>query len=279
VKRFVIALALLALPAQAQEVPFQAVSGQARLLLADSAEALLYGLDPASRAVMQEALAGPDGQPASSLWARIMAGALQVRREGKEGAETLWFNPLLDAGLLVRWARSGAGWQIVRAVPLTGETLRGGPKGDGLGWIRDDSRLASGLKRSGLGTFGTISSTDWTGFYTANERDAVLRRAARAEVSVEAMQQTPGYETALPLLAELMVAGNPKLPAAMIESLKEMGERARIQLGAASAFRLDDGWVLALQSASAPGVTWLVTFADGAPALPVAFTAVGMEGQ
>jgi hypothetical protein len=81
----------------------------------------------------------------------------------------------------------------------------------------------------------------------------VLRRAARAEVSVEAMQQTPGYETAPPLLSELMVTGHPKLPAAMIESLNEMDERARIQRGAASAFRLDDGWTLALQSASAPG--------------------------
>jgi hypothetical protein len=280
-RTWLVALTLLAAPAGAQELPFQAVAGQARMLLATSGP-LADALDPASRAVLGKALVGPEGLNTDPLWERLMAGALQLRREQGMSAQTLWFNPLLDAGLLLRWTKDGSGWQIVQAAAVTGEALRGAPAGDGLGWTQQEARLSTALRRHGLASFRAAEAADWTPLFARAQRAEVLRRAARAEVSVEALQATPGYEMVRPLLAELLVTGNPaglKLPAAMVESLNEMGERARLQLGTASAFRLEDGWTLALQSASAPGVTWLVTFADGSPALPVAFTAIGMEDK
>ena len=283
-KKIALALLLLlpALPTSAQEVPFQAVAGQARLLLATSGDALFEGLDSRSRTVMANALAGPDGRVADGLWGRVMAGALQVRRENGRRAETVWFNPLLEAGLVLRWAHDGIGWQIVEAAAVTGEALRGEPVGDGLEWARGDERLVTGLREAGLASFRAAEASDWGQLFRVDQRAAVLRRAARAEVSVQALQEAPGYADSLPLLSELLVTGDPvrlKLPAGVVQSLNEMGERARIQLGAASAFRLEDGWTLALQSASAPGITWLVSFADGDPALPVAFSAVGMEAE
>lgn len=271
--------------AQTQDVPLAAVAGTARYSLAASADIMLNSLDPESRRVMAQTLAGEVDFIPGHLWSRVMAGAMQVRREATDSADTLWFNPVLDSGLVVRWVPDGNAWRVLAAAPVTGENLRDEPSVYPIAWPMAGGSLQASLRASAITSFAAADAGSWDRLFEAapQAQNVVMRRAYVAGNALDELTATPGYGDSLSLLYRLLGTDDPKaskLPPALVRSLAEMGDAARLSLRPITAFRLTDGWSVALQSPDAPGVVWLVSFADpvaGEPALPVSFSAVGMD--
>lgn len=273
--------------AQPREIPLAAIAGTARYALAASPDIVLRGLDPASQAALSYGLRmGLDTIP-DAVWSRVMAGALQVRREFATSADTLWFNPLLDAGLVVRWVREGAGWRVLAAAPVTGETIRGQAPTEAIAWPQAGGALATALVNSADKSFATAEAQSWNRLFeeAPDAEDVVFLRAELAARSLLEMLGSPGYQDSLAFLRELLVTDDPrtsKLPVALRQSLTEMGDTARLSLRPITAFRLNDGWSVALQSPDAPSIVWFAHFADpkpGEPALPIAFNAAGINNK
>jgi hypothetical protein len=245
--------------------PLVADAGLARYALAADQGTFLDWLDPASRAVFAAAMGGDHGG-LGAYWSLLMVGAVQMRREGADSAETLWFNPLFDAGLAARWRRSGDDWVAIAASPVTGELLRGELRSAGpLVW-----RAGGGIKAQAEAR----ARRSWQGARAAGwlDRDltdagtAALRRAAQARGGLDAMRIAPGYDDAGIMARAALVTGDEAaLPADVRRGLAVTGERARLSLRPVAGFRRSDGWTMALQSPDAPMLAWLVHFADPAP--------------
>lgn len=271
--------------AQTSAVPLTVLAGTARYSLAASSDIMLRGLDPASQAVLGDALRMGRVSIPDAVWSRVMAGALQVRREADQSADTLWFNPLLDAGLVVRWVRAEQGWRILAAAPVTGEIMRGEAPAEMLGWADTAEPLAIALKRSAALSFESVDGQSWNNLFvqTPDAQAPLLRRAVRADLALQEFTSTPGYNDALAFTRELLVADDPrtsKLPRALLQTLTEMGDDARLSLRPITAFRLDDGWSVAWQSPDAPGLALFAHFTDpptGQPAVPAGFNLVGID--
>jgi hypothetical protein len=272
--------------AQAQPAaapPLAAISGAARYRLSASPAMLIEGLDARSQAVFAEALGLAD-PGIGALWSQVMTGALQVRREAADSADTLWFNPVLDTGLVVRWVREGEGWTAIAAAPVLGETLRGeaGFAAGAPGWATGAGNLGQALKAHSARSFAAADAGSWNRLFEAAPASpvAAVVRPALASRALDRMTGTDGYEGSLRLLHRLLVTDDPaarRLPAALAASLAEFGEAARLTLRPVTALRRADGWTVVLQSPDAPAVAWLAHFTDpatGEPALPAAFSSV-----
>jgi len=280
----VAAMLMQAQPGAAAQPPVAAVAGAARYRLSASSALLLAELDPRSRAVFVAAL-GLDRDPAMGpIWSRVMAGALQVRREAQNSADTLWFNPVIDVGLVVRWARDGEGWVAIAAAPVLGETLRGDAGAVALTphWAGAGGNLADALAQSAARSFASADRESWNRLFEAAPADApaIPVRPALAGRALARMAATPGYAGSARLLHRLLVSEDPaerRLPLALQESLSNFGEAARLTLRPVTALRRPDGWTMVLQSPDAPAIAWLAHFTDpaaGEPALPAAFATV-----
>ena len=270
---------------QAREIPLAAVAGSARYSLAASPAIMLRGLDAASQTVLRDALSLGREVILDSVWSRVMAGALQVRREADLSADTLWFNPLLDSGLVVRWVREGQGWRVLAAAPVTGETIRGETPTDTLGWATTGEPLSVALRRSAALSFQTADGQSWNNLFALAPRaeKPLLHRAVLADLALQEFAASPGYGDSLAFVRELLVTDDlrtSKLPRALRQTLTEMGDNTRLSLRPITAFRLHDGWSVALQSPDAPGLVLFAHFADppiGQPAIPTGFNLVGMD--
>jgi hypothetical protein len=85
------------------------------LLPADAADALRKGLDYR-------------GDAADRYWSSLLRSAVQYQKVDGTVAETLWWSPVVDAGIAISWNEVGSDWRIVAAAPVLGETLRGEAK-------------------------------------------------------------------------------------------------------------------------------------------------------
>lgn len=253
----VLALAVLSLcsvPAQAEELVAHA--GLARYALAADQGAFLDWLDPQSRAVFAAAMGGDHGA-LGLWWSQAMAGAVQMRREDGDLAETLWFNPLFDAGLAARWQRQGDRWVAQAAVPITGATLRGDR-------ATAETDMA-GLPALAARTWAAAADDDWLGHDATNSGTAVLTRIGTLRTALDLLRAAPGYEDAGVMARTALVTGSDAgLPADIRTALARVGTNARLSLRPVAGFRRADGWTMALQSPDAPMLTWLVDFADAA---------------
>lgn len=280
-----LALALLAAPAaQAAVTPGDLIvtAGAARYSLSSGASKLAM-LDDSSRAVFTQALA-LDNPDCAALWGRLLTGAVQIRRENGDQADTLWFNPLFDGGIVAHWTRAGGQWRAVTVTPVNGTTLRGETPVDlrHPAWLRQGGDMGRSLGDAAGASFADADRLDWARLYAApGTVNAVLSSPYEGNRGLYRMMATPGYEHALDLIDRLMVTGDPaalKLPASMRRGLASYGDDARRTLSPVAAYRRSDGWTLAMQSPEAPQIVWLIHFVDpkgSDPALPRGFVAVG----
>ncbi len=267
--------------------PLVAVAGAARYRLSSSSDLLLEYLDEESRAVFAQGLRVDQERPLGLLWSQLMAGAVQVRRETGDSAETLWFNPALDVGILARWARGPDGWRATAVAPVLGERLRGEPIADVVtpGWAKREGDLAAALEAAGEATFAAAGRAPWTALFAPDENEvgAAVGRLMAARGAVRTMEDAPGYGVSLALFRRVLTGADDSaaLPAPVAASLTNFGATARRTLRPVSALRYGEGWILVLQSPDAPAVSWLVHFTDPAPgaaAQPQAF-GVAMLGR
>jgi len=283
---FAMLAAALLVQSEAAAPPLAAISGAARYRLAASTDLMLAELDPGSAASIVRALGlgrDPDTGPA---WSRIAAGAIQVRREAQDSADTLWFNPVLDAGLVIRWLREGETWTAIAAAPVLGETLRGEVvAGSAPLWAAGSGNLAIALKVSAARSFAAADAGSWNRLFAAAPYEAlpVSERPDVAHRALAEMRLSPGYADSLTLLYRILTteASGRAMPAAMRDSLVALGDAARLTLRPITALRRPDGWTVVLQSPDAPKIAWFAHFADPAPgaqALPAGFAAVALDG-
>ncbi len=250
------------LPAMAQDNLLAAQAGSARYALAGDEGLFLDTRDPQSRAVFEAALGGDHGG-LGDLWSLLLAGAMQIRRESGDTAETLWFNPLFDAGLATRWERWESGWRAVAATPVTGELLRGekivvAP----VNWGSSGSLKTSVEARARI-TWTVSASGGWLDRDATGAGTAALVRAMAARDSLNQLRIAPGYENAVMSVRQTLVTGDASgLPAGVQKGLALIGQGARLTLRPVAGYRRSDGWTLALQSPDAPRIVWLAHFAD-----------------
>jgi hypothetical protein len=249
-------------PSMAQDSVFAAQSGNARYALAADESLFLGALDPTSQTVFAAALGEDTGQ-FGNYWADLIAGAVQLRRESADTAETLWFNPLFDVGLAARWQRGSDGWRATAASPISGEALRGEVTDVApVNWGTSGS-LKAAVEAKARATWAASANGGWMDRNMSDSGSAALMRAFMARVSLGSMYGSPGYEYAEPVVQKALVSGAASdLSPAAHRALQLTGMQARLTLRAVAAYRRPDGWTLALQSPDAPRRAWLVHFTD-----------------
>jgi hypothetical protein len=271
-------------PTLAQEdasVPLYAVAGAARYRLSASTDMLYSQMDAGSRAAFAQTLKGISADGGS--WPNIMAGAMQVRHETGDKAETLWFNPLFDAGLIVHWTKSADGWSAVSSAAILGEDIRrdGSLATSAIGFVKSPDAVAGSLFASANGTLNAAQRFEWTG-YGGNPKSSkmIIDRTNNAESRLMSVRLTKGYGDFRNALRRMLVSDDPAkqgLPPSVQSELRTMGESARQTLRAISAYRRTEGWSVMLQSPDAPGITWIAHFTDpagGESAQPAGFSIV-----
>jgi hypothetical protein len=273
------ALALAALPAiaaPAAPTQLQLVAANARLAIARSPSHWLQSLDaPPPTLVAALAPTGDDAFDAD--WAVIAAGAIETDRESGDIAVTLWFNPVFDAGLAVRWARTARGWTPIAGAPVPGELLRGealarGAAGGRPAWPAAAGSLAQNLAAAAVEDDRAALSGAWPAALDASAAQRLawtrgtLARVGEAQRTMRLMATDPGYGDAAWRVRRALVEDDPaKLPPSVQRDLARMGEAGLLDLQPVAALRRPDGWSLVLQSPAAVGAAWFAHFADPAP--------------
>jgi hypothetical protein len=258
--------------------------------LSASPDRLLVAIDPTSRAALESTLRPVERPEADALWSLVMVGAIQVGRQTPEGGETLWFNPLFDAGLAVRWRQSSNGWRIVATAPILGETLRGEPEPASLmagrpAWLELQPSMASALREScdrsarGIASQVWIAAIDAPASVRAARSKIAIARASRGYLQLRELGLVQGYQDATRTVRRALVEHDESagpVPAALRSDLDRIGEAGRLSLRPVAAFKRPDGWSIALQSPDAPAFTIFAHFVHPKPsdnAALVAFTA------
>lgn len=252
--------ALLPIPAVAG--PLVADAGMARYALAADQQYLFEWLAPASAEVLAQAMGGRNAA-LGHYWSTLMAGAVQLRRENAEAGETLWFNPLFDAGLAVRWEPSGSGWVATNAIPVTGEMLRG--EAFSALPVSFVSSIKAETEARARATWNAAEAGPWVAHDATSAGLAVLGRVMDAQDGLDAMRASDGYAAAGVMLRGLLTTTDDRgLAAPLRAALEMMGPDARLSLRPVAGWRRDDGWTMALQSPDAPMLAWLAHFTDPA---------------
>lgn len=256
-------LLALAAPVQAQADRASAEPALARYTLAADPGLLFDTADPETGAVLQAALGGDHGN-LNDLWAQVLTGAVQIRRDVAPGlTEVLWYSSLFDSGIASRWAQQGGGaWRAVAATPISGEALRGEPTlAESVRWPTQGSLKAAIEQRARQ----TVLAAEAGGWFDRDHRDsgtAALIRAMHSRASLRAMLASPGYGRTVAQSVTLLAGGGEGLAPEVRGGLALLGSAGRMTLRPIAAFRRVDGWTLALQSPDAPRWTWLVHAMD-----------------
>jgi hypothetical protein len=208
---------------------------------------------------------GGDHGALGEYWSTLMAGAVQLRREQGDSGETMWFNPLFDAGLAVRWERTGEHWAATHVVPVTGEMLRG--EALSMQAVGFSASIKAEAEARAAASWRAADLADWFALDTTNSGTAVLRRMAGERAGLDSLRSAAGYEDAGMMARDALATGDESvLPPEVRAGLVLTGAPARLSLRPVAGYRRPDGWTMALQSPDAPMLTWLVHFADPAAA-------------
>jgi len=264
--------AIPALAAPAAPTQLQLAAANARLTIASSPARWLQSLDAPAPALV--AVLAPTGDDAfDAEWAAIAAGAIETDRESADAAVTLWFNPVFDAGLAVRWVRTAQGWMPVDAAPVSGQLLRGEMRGGSPPpWPAAAGALAQNLAAAALVDDRAAASGVWPAALDASAGQraartwALMDRVSAARRTLRLMAMNPGYADAAWRVRRALVEDDPaKLPPQVQRDLARMGDAGLLALQPVAALRRPDGWSLVLQSPAAVGAAWFAHFTDPAP--------------
>ena len=123
-----------------------------RLDMAAGPHVALARLQPGERVALAEVISRPEDGP---LWAELIGGATQFVRVDADEAESVWWNPLADAGLVLHWRRGTDRWRLDGAAPFTGAVLRGTSNP---AWAGTDSDPAGRIHAAALATRQAVES-------------------------------------------------------------------------------------------------------------------------
>ncbi len=264
---------LAAAPSYATPMPqtaLVAAAGSARFELAASPAAFLAGEDATSRATFESVLRNDSGVRGTAAWQAFFAGALQVRHQHADEGETLWFNPVFDSGLLLRWHWGQGTWSAVSARWLLGRQIRSDAPGT---WVPlpiqavDPSRFNGSFTTLASKTLAYAAAADWPAPASVPAGGAELNaRLMAAQDALAKMQSTRGYQgswaDAHHLLTRSVIAG-PRPGPRLTRILDGLGTLTCGSLRPVSAYRRgSEGWTLVLQSPLSPGIAVLVDFLD-----------------
>ncbi len=241
-----------------------ATAATARFRLSASNERFLAGFDPLSRATIERALSSKTVD--RRTWPQVMAGALQIRHQSGAEGETLWFNPLFDAGLAVQWHRIATNWTVTKAWSVLGESLRADSLRHGA------SLLAGDVDRSVVSDQFNIAARELPRFAAPNwhapmqSSDAtteIVSRVRAADAAIAVLRQSPGYARAVVDAYELLAFSGPDtsgIRPALKRAIAGVDPDSRLTLRPVTAFRNGADWTLIMQSPDIPGAAWFVNF-------------------
>lgn len=248
-----------------------AAAAIARLRLSASTERFLGGFNGASRTILTRALDSASVDP--HAWPQVMAGAVQIRHQSEDEGETLWFNPVLDAGLVVQWRRAGSDWTVTNAWSVLGQSLRqdNGGRAAPLLIGNVDRAVVSDQFATAARELARFTAPDWRAPVQTPAASAdVASRVRAANNAITAMRQSPGYARAVIDAYELLSFSGPEtegIRPALKRTLAGIDPDVRLTLSPVTAFRIGTDWTLVMQSPVVPGIAWFVSFArkDDAP--------------
>ncbi|HEY2710185.1 MAG TPA: hypothetical protein VGI95_19255 [Caulobacteraceae bacterium] len=259
--------------AQPSSDALTSVAARTRFAIAASPNQALQALRGPSRRTFTWVIRSNGTEAFDRVWADLLTGAVQTRRETADDGVTLWFNPVFDAGLAVRWRRTDRGWVAVGAAPVLGETLRGEPLDPGAGagnvaWPGATPSLAAGLTATAAADNQAAASGAWAKAFDAPARDRALRasvlisRVSTAELYLRLISRERGYRGYDAAIRQSLQGGPDQLGPDLKQDLAMMGEAGELGLRPVSAVRRPDGWSVVLQSSDAVGAAWFAHFTD-----------------
>ena len=254
----------------------QIEAASARYRLTDTTTLFLKGFDADAGKAVRTALSVPKEAHEDAFWADLIAGALQVRHQSGSTGETLWFNPIFDAGLVIEWKLEAGQWEPEAAWWVLGQDIRNGvaTKGDAqTSGAADRSSLAL---QSGEAVFRIASGPDWRAPRTSqNAKQIVVERVNAARASLEKLQATKGGSAVYWAARRLLTLGQPFAAAngpKVKPTLAALGPDARARIRVVSASKMSShGWALVMQSPDAPSLAIFITTSNVNTA-PIAFT-------
>lgn len=276
-------VAIAAVPATAQEAAgARAIAPSSRIALLAEASRWRHGLavapaglleaaDPAEAQPLRDALGNPDALELSR-WADLLSASTQFFRSGAIEADSIWWNPLLDAGVAVRWRWLGTRWQVTKAAAFTGATLRG----DGEGPPPLD---AAALKRRAAETRAAVTRGAADALFSGpGEATAVLSRlraASEALVGLDAdealaVRRHSGARRLLTVPGTPGGAGGPALAAALAALSADQRQALAPYRQAANG----NGVTVAWASAGAPDTVFLLHYEPASAVYPHAIDIV-----
>jgi hypothetical protein len=235
----------------------------ARYGLEADSEQLLARFDPQSRTLLRRALGAGD----TDLRRQVIAGAVQVRHEVGVTGQTLWFNPVFDAGLLLVWRRVGPSWTVTDARWVLGreireETSQKAPLPIGAAArpiLAQETLYAEQALRRAIAADWRPPPAD------LNAAAEVADRVKASQASVEAFRAAPGQAGAAWTARSILSLSGPQtsgLRPGLKRELATLTPLARLSFRWVAAYRGGDAdWTLVAQTPFSPGEAWFVGFA------------------
>lgn len=238
-------------------------AGRLRYEFGLNAASTLHALPQAERLVLMQALGTTD--PLSlNRWAQAIGPATQFIRLNGETASSVWWNPLIDAGLALRWRWASGAWRIEGAAPFTGEALRGAPASAGTSLGRSIRQLSAATRDSvRAGAAENLRRSD-------GSAAEILRRVRDADRSLRADGALPDIHPGRLIVAHrLLVRDQPggRNAATLSAILDRLPGGARLMLAAHKRISEPDGEAVIWSSPGAPDTLFILRYPNDAPAI------------
>lgn len=246
-------------------VALVAEASRLRHSLAVAPAGVLAAIDPAEAQPLRAALGNPDAL-ALSRWADLLSASTQFFRSGAVEADSIWWNPLLDAGVAVRWRWVATRWRVAAAAAFTGATLRADGEGP-------PPLEVAALNRRALGTRAAVARGAADALFSGpGEAAAVLARLRAASEALVglganealAVQRQSGARRLLTVPGTPGGAGGPALSAA----LAALSPDQRQALAPYRQAARGNGVTVAWGSADAPDTLLLLHYDEAAAVYP-----------
>jgi len=243
----------------------QIEAASARYRLTDTTALFLKGFDTDAVRALQTALSVPNGEPqsADTFWSDLMAGALQVRQQSGNSGQTLWFNPVFDAGLVVHWNLDAGQWQPDAAWWVLGQDIRNDAA------AKEEIKTvavadSASLFQNGEAVFRLANTPGWRPPQQSQEAGRIVReRVTAARASLDILQGSEGGSAVYWAARRLLNLGQPRAAAngpKVKPALAALGWDARQRVRVVAAYPVGPNELtLAMQSPDAPSLAVFVT--------------------
>jgi hypothetical protein len=242
----------------------QIEAASARYRLTDTTTLFLKGFDAEGTKSLQSAVSVPKGTHDDAFWSDLIAGALQVRHQDGDSGQTLWFNPIFDAGLVIEWKLDTEQWQPEAAWWVLGQDIRNDAAAKGETKTVAVTDPASVTLQNGETVFRIASAPDWRPPEPSEKgKKIVCERVTAARASLEKLQATKGGSTVYWAARGLLTLGQPSAAAngpKVKPVLTALGPDARERIRVVSATPTGThAWVIAMQSPDSPSLAVFIT--------------------